>query len=225
MSHARGYGDDSGKYAEYYDQNYQRAMKIAYTLGGVDFTKYMDRDANIPEIGKFDLKCMDSDKYSHQDLAKEFGIPAYDGSMSLEQYQKLVQHKLTMDKFVENRPSWRDADEHLKDVAFNQMLYDNPNGAKYLSPEEAKNFAKENLEENKNNFNTAYKSINQNLVAAAVKSAAREYAEQGKALPPANDEAYNAAVDKIYTRNVKLKGDVNYEGAFCLRKTLGDEKC
>lgn len=225
MSYAECYADRSGKYAEYYDENYQRAMKIAYNIGGVDFTKYMDRDANIPEIGKFDLKCMDSDKYSHQDLAKEFDIPAYDGSMSLEQYQKLVQHKLAMDKFIENRPSWREnAEDFLKDIAFNQMLYDNPDGAEYLSPEEAKSGAKEFLEMDRNNFNEAYKSINQNLVAAAVKSAAREYAEQGKALPPANDAAYNAAVDKIYTYPVKLKGDVNYEGNFSLRKTLCDEK-
>lgn len=216
MWDARNTADRSGKYAEYYDQNYQRAMKIAYNIGGVDFTKYMDRDANIPEIGKFDLKCMDSDKYSHQDLAKEFGIPAYDGSMSLEQYQKLVQHKLTMDKFMEN--SIFDVPQDYADLlAFQQKLYDNPDWP-------YRDNLKEMLDEHTKDFNKAYKSINQNLVAAAVKSAAREYAEQGKALPPANDAAYNAAVDKIYTYPVKLKGDVNYEGNFSLRKTLCDEK-
>lgn len=218
-------GDESGKYAEYYDENYQRGMKIAYTIGGVDFTKYMDRDAEIPEAGKTELKWLESEKLSNKDFAKEYGIPAYDGSMSLEQYQKLVQHKLAMDKFIENRPPWSaDAKEYLNGVAFDQMLYDNPGGAQYLSPEEAKTCAGENLERRKNDFNEAYKSIDQNLVAAAVKSAAREYAEQGKELPPANDKAYNAAVDKIYTCNVTLKGDVNYEGAVSLRKTLGDEK-
>lgn len=216
MWDARNTADRSGKYAEYYDQNYQRAMKIAYNIGGVDFTKYMDRDANIPEIGKFDLKCMDSDKYSHQDLAKEFDIPAYDGSMSLEQYQKLVQHKLTMDKFMEN--SIFDVPQDYADLlAFQQKLYDNPDWP-------YRDNLKEMLDEHTKDFNKAYKSINQNLVAAAVKSAAREYAEQGKALPPANDAAYNAAVDKIYTYPVKLKGDINYEGNFSLRKTLCDEK-
>ena len=29
------------------DQNYQKALKIAYTIGGVDFTQYMDRDVDI----------------------------------------------------------------------------------------------------------------------------------------------------------------------------------
>lgn len=225
MWDARNSSDRSGKYAEYYDENYQRGMKIAYTVGGVDFTKYMDRDAEIPEVGKKELKLLESEKLPNKDLAKEFGIPAYDGSMSLEQYQKLVQHKLAMDKFIENRPPWRDnAEDYLKDIAFDQMLYDNPGGAQYLSPEEVKTSVGENLERTKNSFNEAYKSIDQKLVAAAVKSAAREYAEQGKKLPPANDKAYNAAVDKIYTRNVKLKGDVNYEGSVSLRKTLGDEK-
>lgn len=223
-SHAK-LGDESGKYAEYYDENYQRGMKIAYTIGGVDFTKYMDRDTEIPEAGKTELKWLAAEKCSNKDLAKEYGIPAYDGSMSLEQYQKLVQHKLAMDKFMENRPPWRDnAEDYFKDIAFNQMLYDNPDGAQYLSPEEVKTSVGENLERTKNDFSEAYKSIDQKLVAAAVESAAREYAEQGKKLPPANDKAYNAAVDKIYTRNVTLKGDVNYEGAVSLRKTLGDEK-
>lgn len=218
-------GDESRKYARYYDENYQRGMKIAYTIGGVDFTQYMDRDAEIPEAGKTELKWLAAKKCSNKDLAKEYGIPAYDGSMSLEQYQKLVQHKLTMDKFIENRPPWRDnAEEYLKDIAFDQMLYDNPGGAQYLSPEEVKTSVGENLERTKNSFNEAYKSIDQKLVAAAVETAAREYAEQGKELPPANDKAYNMAVDGIYTRNVKLKGDVNYEGAVCLRKTLGNEK-
>lgn len=225
MWDARNSSDRSGKYAEYYDENYQRGMKIAYTVGGVDFTKYMDRDAEIPEVGKTELKLLESEKLSNKDLAKEYGIPAYDGSMSLEQYQKLVQHKLTMDKFIENRPPWRDnAEEYLRDVAFDQMLYDNPSGAQYLSPEEVKTSVGENLARTKNSFNESYKSIDQDLVAAAVKSAAREYAEQGKKLPPANDKAYNAAVDKIYTRNVTLKGDVNYKGPVSLRKTLGDEK-
>lgn len=217
MWDARHSSDKSGKYAEYYDENYQRGMKIAYTIGGVDFTKYMDRDAEIPEVGKFDLKCMDADKYSHQDLAKEFGIPVYDGSMSLEQYQKLVQHKLTMDKFMEN--SIFDTPQDYVDVlARQQKLYENPDWP-------YRDGLKKMLDEHTKDYNTAYKSINQNLVAAAVKSAALEYAKQGKELPPANDKAYNAAVDKIYTYQVDLNGDdIRYKGPVSLRKTLGDEK-
>ena len=51
VSHAVCYGDHEGKYAAYWDENYQNAMKIAYNIGGVDFTKYMDKDEEIPEQG------------------------------------------------------------------------------------------------------------------------------------------------------------------------------
>lgn len=217
MWDARNSSDRSGKYAEYYDENYQRGMKIAYTIGGVDFTKYMDRDAEIPEAGKTELKWLESEKLSNKDFAKEYGIPAYDGSMSLEQYQKLVQHKLAMDKFMEN--SIFDTPQDYVDVlARQQKLYENPDWP-------YRDGLKKMLDEHIKDYNTAYKSINQNLVAAAVKSAAREYAEQGKELPPANDKAYNAAVDKIYTYQVDLNGDnLRYKGAVSLRKTLCDEK-
>ena len=45
-------GDHEGKYAAYWDENYQNALKIAYNIGGIDFTKYMDKDVEIPEQGK-----------------------------------------------------------------------------------------------------------------------------------------------------------------------------
>ena len=177
----------------------------------------MDRDAEIPEAGKTELKWLESEKLSNKDFAKEYGIPAYDGSMSLEQYQKLVQHKLAMDKFMEN--SIFDTPQDYVDVlARQQKLYENPDWP-------YRDGLKKMLDEHIKDYNTAYKSINQNLVAAAVKSAAREYAEQGKELPPANDKAYNAAVDKIYTYQVDLNGDnLRYKGAVSLRKTLCDEK-
>ena len=44
--------DKTGAYVKYYDQNYENAKKIAYKIGGVDFTKYMEKDVEIPEKGK-----------------------------------------------------------------------------------------------------------------------------------------------------------------------------
>lgn len=44
-------GDHCGKYAPYWDENYQKAMKVAYTIGGVDFTQYMNSDVEIPASG------------------------------------------------------------------------------------------------------------------------------------------------------------------------------
>lgn len=42
------YYDYSDKSAAYWDTNYQRSLKIAYNIGGVDFTKYIDKDVEIP---------------------------------------------------------------------------------------------------------------------------------------------------------------------------------
>ena len=47
VRNAKFYGETNGKHAAYYDQNYERARKIAYTIGGVDFTQYMDKDVEI----------------------------------------------------------------------------------------------------------------------------------------------------------------------------------
>lgn len=44
--------DITGKYEKYHNQNYIRGRKIALTLGGVDFSKYLDKDVEIPASGK-----------------------------------------------------------------------------------------------------------------------------------------------------------------------------
>lgn len=72
VNDAKYYGEKDGKHAAYYDQNYERARKIAYTIGGVDFTQYMDKDVEIPEAGK--RRIMGGEK-----LAEELGLPKYDG--------------------------------------------------------------------------------------------------------------------------------------------------
>lgn len=89
VNNAKSYGEKDGKHAAYYDQNYERARKIAYTIGGVDFTQYMDKDVEIPDAGK--RRIMGSEK-----LAEELGLPKYDGKMSLLQYQNLLQHALAV---------------------------------------------------------------------------------------------------------------------------------
>lgn len=43
----------NNKHSEYYNSNYERAKKIAYgNIGGVDFTKYMQGDVEIPPKGR-----------------------------------------------------------------------------------------------------------------------------------------------------------------------------
>ena len=82
-------GDRIKQRAMFYDQNYERAKKIVYTIGGVDFTEYMDKDVEVPERGK--KKVLTS-----RQLLDEGFLPRYDGKMSLMQYQNLLQHALVM---------------------------------------------------------------------------------------------------------------------------------
>ncbi|MDO4162520.1 MAG: hypothetical protein Q4D80_05935 [Pseudomonadota bacterium] len=49
------FGDTDKEYSQYYNQNYEHSRKIALTIGGVDFTKYLDKDVEIPEKGKQQL--------------------------------------------------------------------------------------------------------------------------------------------------------------------------
>lgn len=218
MWDAKHSSDRSGKYAEYYDQNYQRGMKIAYTIGGVDFTKYMDRDAEIPSIGKWDIKVQSVDGKGNQELAAEFGVPAFDGSMSLQQYQKLVQHQLTMNRFLENAPSYCNKEVYIDMICLNQVAF------KTEKDEELLSSIKSSLDRSKGDFAASYGQIDKQLINALVNSVAKDYAAQGKKLPAANEKAYNQAVDKIYTYPFKSNGDVNYNGDVNLRHSLCDEK-
>ncbi len=222
MSYAQCDSDKSGKYAEYYDENYQRGMKVAYNIGGVDFTKYMDSDVEIPEKGRLGLEQLTVDtgeKVSNQDLAKRYNIPAYDGSMSLEQYQKLVQHKLAMNMFMaENK-------DNMGIIGIGQTEINSPD-----FEEDEKKILQTVLQSYQQKYQAAFNEVNQDLVNLAVDSAAREYVEQGKEFPKANEAAYNKAVNEIYTVNTKFSIEdkngkwVKHNGPINLRQSLGNEK-
>ncbi len=102
------YGDYEGKYAAYWDENYRNAMKIAYNIGGVDFTKYMDKDVEIPEAANSKMIEEIADnpsmqEYYHLTDAQVFeksGLPPYDGSISLYEYKQLLQHQLALNQFA-----------------------------------------------------------------------------------------------------------------------------
>ena len=103
-------GDHEEKYAAYWDQNYQNSLKIAYNIGGVDFTKYMDKDVEIPreaydKIAREVLENPSKQKYYHltdEQIFEKSGLPPYDGSISLHQYKQLLQHQLAMNEFGNN---------------------------------------------------------------------------------------------------------------------------
>ena len=209
-SNAVAYGDMTGKYAQYYDQNYERGKKIALTIGGVDFTQYLDNDVEIPEAGRKRLReyligdedykpAEDAKKLSNQDLAKKYNIPAYDGSMSLQQYQDYLQHYFMSESFDKG---------NINIVAMKQVVN---------NPEELDNFVSKAVNDVKTAGFTNIKA-NEELITAAVTTAAQDYAKKGDKLPEANDEAYNKAVDKLYEIEIddgKNKRKVN------IRQDLG----
>ena len=174
-SSAVSYGDMTGKYAQYYDQNYERGKKIALTIGGVDFTQYLDNDVEIPEAGRKKIENLpyisntnadNLKNLSNQELTKKFNIPAYDGSMSLQQYQDYLQHYFMS--------------ESLNPAALQNIENDKS------ALETMKQAGTENIK------------ANEALINLAVTTAAQDYAKKGDKLPEANDEAYNNAVNKLY---------------------------
>lgn len=174
-SNAVSYGDMTGKYAQYYDQNYERGKKIALTIGGVDFTQYLDNDVEIPEAGRKKIENLpyitntnadDLKNLSNQELTKKFNIPAYDGSMSLQQYQDYLQHYFMS--------------ESLNPAALQNIENDKS------ALETMKQAGTENIK------------ANEALINLAVTTAAQDYAKNGDKLPEASDEAYNNAVNKLY---------------------------
>ncbi|MBP3546575.1 MAG: hypothetical protein J6K16_05535 [Alphaproteobacteria bacterium] len=223
LSCAKFSSDKDGKYAEYHDKNYKRALKIAYNIGGVDFSEYMNRDAEIPEIGKKGIADYMADykeknkinEMSSQQIVEKFGVPKFNGDMSLEQYQKLVQHKLAMDEFLDNRVWQEDTNEkYIEEICLQKILYDEPD---YVN---LRNTIKETLGTYKYIYTLAQNNVDQKIVDAAVNSVAREYAQRGEELPKVNEKAYNDAVNQIYTYNVEFN---NNKRNVCLKETLVDD--
>lgn len=207
VNDAKYYGEKDGKHAAYYDQNYERARKIAYTIGGVDFTQYMDKDVEIPEAGK--RRIMGGEK-----LAEELGLPKYDGKMSLLQYQNLLQHALAM----------RDRNAGLRctdAMPFGEGTRGQWNtemaAFAYLTDKTLTSYQQEDYQAALDNVAKNDKA----LIDGLVNQAARDYAERGEKLPAGDDKAYNKAVDELYRGNVKFnQADLKFEGEVNLRQAF-----
>lgn len=205
--YAKSYGEKDSKHAAYYDQNYERARKIAYTIGGVDFTQYMDKDVEIPDAGK--RRIMGSKK-----LAEELGLPKYDGKMSLLQYQNLLQHALAVQDPACG-VKCRDAspfDEGTRGQWNAEMA-----AFAYLTDKKLTSYQQEDYQAALDNAAKNDKA----LIDGLVNQVAQEYAGRGEKLPEGDDKAYNKAVDELYTAHVdidatnfKYKGDINFRQAF-----------
>lgn len=207
VSNAKSYGEKDGKHAAYYDQNYERARKIAYTIGGVDFTQYMDKDVEIPDAGK--RRIMGSEK-----LAEELGLPKYDGKMSLLQYQNLLQHALAVQDPMCG-VKCRDAlpfGEGTRGQWNTEMA-----AFAYLADKKLTSYQQEDYQAALDNVAKNDKA----LIDGLVNQVAREYAGRGEKLPEGDDKAYNKAVDELYSGKVKFnQEDLKFEGKVNLRQAF-----
>lgn len=201
-------GDRIKQRAMFYDQNYERAKKIIYTIGGVDFTEYMDKDVEVPERGK--KKVLTS-----KQLFDEGILPRYDGKMSLMQYQNLLQHALVM----------RD-----EEVGINSQARSKGDGQTTKGKSNLDKLAYCYLTEGKlsdeaqKKYKEALDDLSKNdrrLVNDIIYEIAYDYQKRGDLLPQGDDKAYNDAVDKLYTGYVKFdQDDLKFEGEVNLREAF-----
>lgn len=210
--HASDRSEKNGKNKQYYQQNYERGRKVALTIGGVDFTKYLKDDVKIPELaieernkkGKISGVLSGKDtKTSNKELAEKYAIPEFDGTMSLQQYQKLVMHSLYLyDKYSADGEEDPIMHRNVKSVIGAGKILCNKEKRKYPDS------WKEGFEDFAKSVGERYGDI----IDEAVLTAAKKY----KSIPVANDKAYNDAVNKLYTfrtdvdaTNIVYHGDVN----------------
>lgn len=206
ITKAKYYGEEDGTHAEFYDQNYERAKKIAYTIGGVDFTEYMDKDVEVPKQAK--RKIMTSDN-----MVEHLGLPEYDGNMSLLQYQKLLQHALVMsDKEI----GINSEDHILSGLAIAGKWNLNRLARLHL----LNRFAPSDLEMYKEALDNIAKE-DKKLIDGVIIGIAKDYEKRGEKLPEDNDKAYNDAVNKLYTGHVNFDYDyLKYDGEINLRNVF-----
>ncbi len=207
-SYAKSNGEQDGKNAEFYDQNYERAKKIAYNIGGVDFTEYMDKEVEIPDSAK--MRILPSEQ-----LISQMNLPKYDGKMSLLQYQKLLQHAFLMkdrNVGINSKDLFPGSVETMGKFNLDMGAYC------YLTDGKLNDITQEMYRDALNNLSD---KDTLNRIKGIINNIAKDYEERGELLPKGDDKAYNDAVDKLYTGKVKFnQDDLKYEGEINLRKAF-----
>lgn len=75
---ASNYYDTEGKYYKYNEENYQRGKKIAMTVGGVDFSQYLEKDVEIPKKG-YNMILHEVSSYNNNRRSCKFYDGSYEG--------------------------------------------------------------------------------------------------------------------------------------------------
>lgn len=228
-------GDFEGKYAEYWDENYQNALKIAYNIGGIDFTQYMEKDVEIPqaanskivkELSEFtsyykEKNSLLTDDAVNKIIFERSGLPAYDGSISLSQYKKLLQHQLAVNNYGQGH-SYQGKDgeiayytpqEYLASLNSRDTIeryrqfYTEATSEKVSNADEVKerfptfeSYLKYMQDFDAKDYNEkfALTTGEDEFIDKMVEYQAQKYAKTGKEFPKDNPENYQKALNKLY---------------------------
>ncbi len=157
------------------DKEYQKQLDIAYTLGGVNFKKYLKEDIALPEDARFEVSELERLHNAHNSRNK---FKTFQENMSIEQYNNLLQHIYIAEKIEEG--TWFSQE----DIA----ALDKQDQAKYKQLVQSKyqNALKE-LAETKGNNDIVWR-VN-NVVGNKGERAT---------IPSANDQNYQQALKEIY---------------------------
>ena len=94
--------DHAGSYSEFHDENYQKCLELTYKIAGVDFSQYIEKDVEVPEVGKKRLNYLLAQSYVHvkstnnQEASERFHLPAYDGNLTIDEYRNLLRHAIVI---------------------------------------------------------------------------------------------------------------------------------
>ena len=188
--------DLSGTYASWHEENYQKSLKIAYTIGGIDFTQYKTGDIELDDFGKKQLNYMLIQSYmylrsqSNESIAQRFEIPKYDGKLTLSQYANLIQHALVLRKM---------------------FIYDSSTGVGMSDITKAYLSGEKTIEQLREKFDNSFEKNkdNHDTMRAIMNGITNEYSKKGKKLPKkCKDKYYQQAVNNLYTVQVEINGEI-----------------
>lgn len=209
------FADRDNKYAQFHDENYQRGKDIAYNIGGVDFGKYMNQDVEIPKNVKYDMVILEKNSKNACSLAKDLGVPEYDGSISLDEYKNLIIHQATLNNFLSNDPQYISGYVGSCQLAYNQV-----------ETEEEKANMQNELSFLGKEYKNFYDNLPPNIYQAAsavAETIEKEYKEQGKKIPKSNPQAYQQKLNELYSRNIDVNNlvhGIKYSGNVSLYEPL-----
>ncbi len=209
VKNAMVYGEKDGKHAEFYDENYDRAMKIAYNIGGVDFTQYIGilGDVKVPFTVVDEVLTGDR-------LIEVRSLPKYDGSMSLLQYQKLLQHAdVTPFMSILREPIVIDENKTKNDL--DNLEAKDVDSILGADDREHYMYDRGFYDGEMKHSETHYDFIDKIIIDIA-----KDYERRGEKLPKDNDEAYNEAIDKLYNVTLSLDPEYSYTRIINIREVL-----